>query len=68
MTRDGILDFYLQPGPMTSAGERAAVFDALPATVEDLAAVVQGIIPHEHWAPEPAIQQGSPALHASTRS
>jgi hypothetical protein len=50
MTRDEILDFYRQPGPMTSAGEHADVFDTLPETVEDLAAVVQGIVLHEHWA------------------
>jgi hypothetical protein len=51
MTRDEMLEFYLQPGPMTSAGEHTEVFKSLPGIVEHLAAVVQGIILHEHWAP-----------------
>ena len=45
-----VLDFYSRPGPMTDPGEHAALFDALPGDIGELAKVVQGLLLHEHWA------------------
>lgn len=51
MTSSKMLDFYREPGPMTSAGEYTEVLNSLPADSERLAAVIQGLLLHEHWAP-----------------
>jgi Transglutaminase-like superfamily len=45
--REQLLDFYRRPGPMTSAGRYASVFDQLPDDVGALARVVQGLAIHE---------------------
>jgi hypothetical protein len=44
------LDFYTQPGPMTSAGRYAPLLEPLPHEVAGLAAVEQGLVIHEHMA------------------
>ena len=46
-----ILDFYAQPGVMTSAGGYAPLFDALPRDMAGLVRIVQGLLLHEHSAP-----------------
>ena len=53
MTDSGeqLLSFYRQPAAMTLAGRHAALFEALPADVGELAAVAQGLLIHEHIAP-----------------
>ena len=43
------LDFYVQPGLMTSAGGYAPLFDELPREAAGLARVVQGLLLHRHW-------------------
>jgi hypothetical protein len=49
-TIQSILDFYAEPGPMTSAGVYAARLQGLPRDVADLARVAQGVLIHEHIA------------------
>lgn len=44
------VDFYMRPGPMTSAGSHAPALAALKG-VETVAAAVQGALLHEAWAP-----------------
>ncbi len=44
------LDYFAAPGPFTSAGERAALFEQLPADVGALCKVVQGLMIHVFWA------------------
>lgn len=44
----GTLDFYRQPGMMTSAGRHAPLFDGLPRDVAGLARVAQGLLIHEY--------------------
>lgn len=46
-----ILDYYRQPGPMTSPGKHADVLQSLPGDIGELANIVQGVLLHEHWAP-----------------
>ena len=41
---------FARPGPMTDPGPHGPLLDALPPTVADLAAVVPGLLLHEHWA------------------
>jgi hypothetical protein len=41
---------YATPATMTAAGRHAPLFDDLPTEVAELAAVVQGLIIHEHLA------------------
>ena len=41
---------YTQPGPMTSPGKHAALLHDLPGDVAGLAAVLHGLIIHEHLA------------------
>lgn len=50
VTAREILDFYTRPAMMTSVGDHASPFDALPRDVAALARVVQGLLLHEHWA------------------
>jgi hypothetical protein len=50
-TQQQILDFYTRPAGMTSAGEFAPLFDALPRDLAALTRVVQGLMLHEHAAP-----------------
>src|SRR5262245_44144381 len=51
MTRQQqILEFYSCPAAMTSGGEYAALFEALPGDVTALAHVAQGLLLHEHLA------------------
>ena len=45
-----VLAFYSSPGPVTRAGDQEAAFAALPAEVEALARVVQGLVLHEFTA------------------
>jgi hypothetical protein len=42
--------FYSQPGILTDAGSRAALFTALPDSIPALCEVVQGLILHRDWA------------------
>lgn len=44
------LDYFAAPGPFTRAGERAALFEQLPADVGALCKVVQGLMIHVFWA------------------
>ena len=44
------LDFYTEPGCMTSAGRFAPLLAALPRDIAGLAAVTQGLMIHEHMA------------------
>jgi hypothetical protein len=39
-----------RPGPMTDPGPHGALLDALPGGVASLAAIVPGLLLHEHWA------------------
>jgi hypothetical protein len=48
--REQLLDFYRRPGPMTSAGRYASLFDQLPDDVGALARIVQGLAIHEFAA------------------
>lgn len=43
-----MLDFYTRPAVMTSAGDHASSFDALPPDLAGLARVAQGLYVHEH--------------------
>lgn len=45
-----LLDFYAQPGPMTSAGRYASMLAELPHDVADLVGIVQGLAIHEYVA------------------
>lgn len=45
-----ILEFYVQPACMTSAGKHVPLLDPLPADVAGLVRVVQGLYLHQHWA------------------
>ena len=46
-----ILDFYTQPGVMTSAGGYAPLLEGLPREIGGLVRVVQGLLLHKQWAP-----------------
>ncbi len=46
-----LLAYYRQPATMTSVGRHAALLEALPGDVGELAAVAQGLLIHEHIAP-----------------
>lgn len=41
---------FAAAGPMTDPGPHAALLDVLPGGVADLAAIVPGLLLHEHWA------------------
>ena len=45
------LDYFVRPAGMTSVGQYAPLFDALPTDVADLVRVAQGLLLHEHIAP-----------------
>src|SRR5258708_1406203 len=45
------VDAYRAPIAMSDAGRQASLFDGLPRDVGGLAAVVQGVLMHEHVAP-----------------
>jgi hypothetical protein len=47
MTTQTTLEYYAEPGPLTTAGEGAAALAALPSTVPRLLAAVQGLLVHE---------------------
>jgi hypothetical protein len=47
-TRDFNAQFYTQPATMTSVGEQAAAVKALPGDPGALAAVLHGLVIHEH--------------------
>src|SRR5262245_61820143 len=49
-TQQQILDFYTHPATMTSGGEYAPLFEALPRDVTALVRIVQGLLLHEHLA------------------
>lgn len=51
VTEPVTLAFYARPDGMTSPGRFAALLEPLPDDVAALAAVAQGLIVHEHWAP-----------------
>ncbi|MET9023489.1 transglutaminase-like domain-containing protein [Actinopolymorpha sp. NPDC004070] len=51
LTTDPTLDFYLEPGRMTSPGRYREVFDGLPRDLGALARVGHGLLVHEHIAP-----------------
>jgi len=44
------LDYYSEPGVMTSPGRHASLLDNVPRDIADLASVAQGLIIHEHLA------------------
>ncbi len=44
------LEFYSQPGPMTTPGRYASLLEPLPGDITALAAVGQGLVIHEHMA------------------
>jgi len=46
------LDYYTQPGTMTSPGQYASLLADLPRDIRALAAVGHGLIVHEHMAAE----------------
>jgi len=48
---DRPLDYYATQGPISDPGERASLFDGLPADVPSLCEVVQGLLVHPAWAP-----------------
>jgi hypothetical protein len=58
-----ILDTYRTPVAMSDAGRQARLFDGLPHDVGRLAAVVQGLMVHEHIAPAYGLTL-SPEQHA----
>jgi hypothetical protein len=45
-----VLEFYSQPGPMTTLGRYASMLEGLPTDVGGLASVAQGLLIHEHVA------------------
>lgn len=47
----GLQAFYAQPGPLTNPGPYRPLLDDLPRDVEELCAIVQGLVLHMHWAP-----------------
>lgn len=47
MTTQHTLEYYAEPGPLTTAGPSATALAALPSTVPDLLAAVQGLLAHE---------------------
>jgi hypothetical protein len=47
MTAQDTLDYYAEPGPLTTGGRNAAALAALPAAVPDLFAAVRGLLVHE---------------------
>lgn len=50
MPTKAILDFYREPGALTSAGKHADKLHALPADVTALATIVQGLVVHQYAA------------------
>lgn len=50
-TTNRTLDFYLQPGPMTSVGNHEDAIAALPDDLALIIQTVQGLVIHEHLAP-----------------
>jgi hypothetical protein len=50
MTKQQILDFYLQPNTMTDVAQFAPWIADLPDEVSAIIKVVQGTVLHEHWA------------------
>ena len=49
-TDQTVLAFYTQPAAMTSPGRYASLLSDLPRDLPGLAAVVQGLLIHEHMA------------------
>ena len=49
-TARSLLDYYAAPAPMTSAGAHARRLTRLPRDPDALAALVQGLFLHEHFA------------------
>jgi hypothetical protein len=49
-TQRQILDFYARPAGMTSPGEFAPSFEALPGDVGELTRIVQGLVVYENVA------------------
>ncbi|NED96525.1 transglutaminase domain-containing protein [Phytoactinopolyspora alkaliphila] len=45
-----VLDFYARPAAMTSAGRHGTLFDELPGSVEEIAAMLPGLVIHEHMS------------------
>lgn len=45
------LDFYTQPAKMTDAGDHAKLFDEIPSDIAAIAGTCQGLILHQHIAP-----------------
>jgi hypothetical protein len=50
VAESAVLEFYSQPGPMTTLGRYAPLLQGLPADVAGLATVAQGLLIHEHMA------------------
>lgn len=47
MTPQKTIEYYAEPGPLTTAGARTTALAALPSTVPDLLAAVHGLLAHE---------------------
>jgi hypothetical protein len=47
MATADLLEYYAEPGPLTTAGAGASALAALPSSVPDLLAAVQGLLVHE---------------------
>lgn len=47
MATRNTLEYYAEPGPLTTAGPGATALAALPSTVPDLLAAVRGLLVHE---------------------
>jgi len=45
-----MLRFYARPGPLTSPGKHARLFEELPADLPALVRIVQGLVIHEFVA------------------
>ncbi len=54
--RDAILRYYAQPGVMSTAGEYAPLFSALPNDVPSLVEILQGLVLHIFWAERYGVQ------------
>lgn len=54
MTTQKTLEYYAEPGPLTTAGPGMTALTALPNTVPDLLAAVRGLLAHELGAAQSA--------------
>ncbi len=50
------INYFTTPGPITQPGHHAAAFKALPADVDALRRIVQGLVLHIFWAEQYGVQ------------